>query len=104
VILFGIVIVKQIKEKQKEIIHIGIIGHLLFVFTSLRHLLSRLRQQKDLVVRQGLFVGGNCFAKGWIRKPVKKTSRCDVFRAWTFGVFAQAERARGGIIKNKPSD
>ena len=34
VILFGIVIVKQIKEKQKEIIHIGIIGHLLFVFTS----------------------------------------------------------------------
>ena len=24
---------------------------------------------------------------------MKKTSRCDVFRAWTFGVFAPAQRA-----------
>ena len=36
------------KEKQKEIIRIGIIGHLLFVFPSFGHLLSRLWQEKSL--------------------------------------------------------
>ena len=34
------------RKKQKEIILIGIIGHLLFVFTSFRHLFTRLRQRQ----------------------------------------------------------
>ena len=43
------------RKKQKEIILVAIIGHLLFVITLFRHLLSRLRQKKPHPTGWGFF-------------------------------------------------